>query len=269
MNVYGLYLILEQMLQLRRLNMDTSWQLSWGQTTLLIDPWLLGTEIDGFSWFNEQWHRTTPVNLDAIGIYEAILISQPFSDHCHEETLQKLNPVPFLINPKARKRLSKRFKDREMIDLPLFLEETWLKFGALEIAYLKSSKILSAAFDALLIRKGEELVVYCPHGFDLTEMLQEALSVYKVKALIVGFSLFKLPFFLGGVVNPGKSNALALIQALKPEKVFHTHDENKASKGIVKKVAMVNYLDEATMKQDLEDQFVFLGADYEWYALKE
>ena len=141
------------MLKLRRLNMDTSWQISWGQTNLLIDPWLVGTEIDGFAWFNEQWHATKPKEIHTLKDYQAILISQPFSDHCHEETLHQLNEVPLLVNPKSKKRLLKEFEDREILDLPEFLEQEWLVFGDLEITYLKSSKVLSAAFDAILIRK--------------------------------------------------------------------------------------------------------------------
>jgi len=252
------------MLKLRRLNMDTSWQLSWRQTSLLIDPWLKGTEIDGFAWFNEQWHTTKPIEAGRLENYQAILISQPFSDHCHEETIHELDKVPLLVNPKSRKRLLKEFAERDMLDMPLFLDQNWLAFGDLEIAYLKSKKIFSAAFDAVLIRKGKELVVYCPHGFEFTARQIEALSVYDTKALIVGFSFFKLPFFLGGVVNPGKSNALDIIKALKPQKIFHTHDENKASKGIVKRIASVSYLSELEMKKGLEEQFIFLGADYEW-----
>jgi hypothetical protein len=247
--------------------MDTSWQISWGQTNLLIDPWLLGTEVDGFTWFNEQWHTTAPVSVTTLENYQGILISQPFSDHCHEETIHALNEVPLLVNPKSKKRLLKEFEDRKMLDLPLFLEQDWLAFGDLEIACLKSKKVFSAAFDALLIRKGKELVVYCPHGFEFTAAQIEALSIYQTKALIVGFSSFKLPFFLGGVVNPGKTNALELIKVLKPQKVFHTHDENKASKGIVKKIASVSYPNEVEMKEGLEEQFVFLGADYEWYTV--
>lgn len=255
------------MLKLRRLNMDTSWQVSWGQTNLLIDPWLVGTEIDGFAWFNEQWHATEPKAIHALDEYQGILISQPFSDHCHEETLHQLNEVPLLVNPKSRKRLLKEFGGREMLDLPEFLEQDWLVFGDLEIAHLKSTKVLSAAFDAILIRKGEDLLLYCPHGFDFTKAQIEALSSYKTKALIAGFSSFKLPFFLGGTVNPGKSNALEMVKNFNPQKVFHTHDENKEARGVVKKIAKVDYLNEQEMRKGLEDQFVFLGADYEWYSI--
>lgn len=255
------------MLQIRRLNMDTSWQLQWGQTILLIDPWLQGSEIDGFAWFNEQWHTVPPISIDLLGVYHAIVISQPFSDHCHEETLHQLNSVPLLVNPKAKKRLVKEFGKREIETLPLWDKKEWLRFGNVDIAYLKSSKVLSAAFDAILIRNEHELIVYCPHGFELTLEQQTYLSRYQVKALIVGFSSFELPFFLGGVVNPGKTNALELAKVLNPQTIFHTHDENKASKGIVKRIAKIKYPTVEEMKEELEAQFVFLGQAYEWYSI--
>jgi hypothetical protein len=257
------------MLYIRRLNMDSSWQLTWKETSILIDPWLLGTEIDGFSWFNEQWHVTPPLSIDALEDYQGILISQPFSDHCHEETLAKLEAVPFITSPKAKKRLMKGFPKRKMLELPTIQKNEWLNFGSLKIAYLKSSKVLSASFDGIVIRCKKEIVVYCPHGFELNEMQLKELKNYKVKALITGFSFFKLPIFLGGVVNPGKENALKLIEELQPEKIFHTHDEEKETKGLVKKIAQVNFLDAKEMEEGLKGKFTFLGADYQIHCVSE
>jgi hypothetical protein len=37
---------------LQRLNMDNSWYLELSRLRLLIDPWLEGTEVDFFPWFN-------------------------------------------------------------------------------------------------------------------------------------------------------------------------------------------------------------------------
>ena len=75
-------------MRIRRLNMDSSWQLEWGNSQILIDPWLIGSEIDGFSWFNEQWHTTEPLAMEGLGIIDAILLSQSYSDHCDKVLIQ-------------------------------------------------------------------------------------------------------------------------------------------------------------------------------------
>ena len=147
--------------------------------------------------------------------------------------------------------------------MPELLSGNWLTCSNLQLAYLASTKKLSAAFDAIVIRCEREMVLYCPHGFDLTTEQLAILNQYKTVLLITGFSLFQLPFFLGGVVNPGKANALALIKALNPQKVIHTHDEDKLSKGIVKRLAKVIYPNFKRLETELGGQYVFLGADYE------
>lgn len=256
------------MLKIQRLNMDSSWQLSWGDFSLLIDPWLLGTEIDGFSWFNEQWHATAPLPIKEIAPYQAILVSQPFSDHCHEETLRLLKEVPLLATAKSAKRLGKNFAKKRIQLIPDLLSGSWLTWGEMELACLVSTKKLSAAFDGIVLRRAGELIVYCPHGFELTAAQLKVLRQDKTALLITGFSFFKLPFFLGGVVNPGKTNALSLIEQLNPKKVIHTHDENKPSRGFVKKIATVFYPNITTIQEELKERFVFLGEDYETIILR-
>ncbi|MCP4438776.1 MAG: MBL fold metallo-hydrolase [Aureispira sp.] len=255
------------MLKIRRLNMDSSWQLSWGNTTVLIDPWLLGSEVDGFSWFNEQWHTTPSMAVSRLGRYDAVLISQPFSDHCHQQTLKELKEVPILGTPKAHKRLNKELPGRDIKSLPNLLSREWMNFGDLAISYLASTKKLSAAFDGLIIRKEQDIVVYCPHGFNLTSAHLSILGEYKTKLLLTGFSLFQLPFFLGGTVNPGKNAALELIEGLNPTKVVHTHDENKKAKGLVKKIAKVNYSSPESLQEELGNKFEYLDESYEWYTV--
>lgn len=256
------------MLKIRRLNMDSSWQLSWGKTTVLIDPWLLGSEVDGFSWFNEQWHVTPAMAIEKISAYQAIVISQPYSDHCHQQTLEKLANVPILATPKASKRLKKELPTRTVQNLPNILSREWLDYGDFALSYLASTKKLSAAFDGLVMRKGQELVVYCPHGFNLTSAHLDILQAYKTKLLLTGFSSFQLPLFLGGTVNPGKNAALELIEVLKPSKIVHTHDENKKAKGLVKKIAKFTYPSPESLEQELGDRFVYLDESYDWYAVE-
>ena len=77
-------------IRLRRLNMDNSWEIHWGGEHILLDPWLIGPEIDGFKQFNMQWLSQPAVALDQIAEPNRIVISQPYSDHCHELTLHEM-----------------------------------------------------------------------------------------------------------------------------------------------------------------------------------
>ena len=86
---------------------DSSWKISYDNFSILLDPWLVGSQINGFAWFNKQWHKTAPVAPEQVKNYQAIVISQPFSDHCHEETLSLLQPVPIYAAVNALKRLQK------------------------------------------------------------------------------------------------------------------------------------------------------------------
>ena len=45
---------------------------------LVIDPWLEGTEVDYFAWFNTQWLRTPPVPYCDVPAFDAVLITQKY-----------------------------------------------------------------------------------------------------------------------------------------------------------------------------------------------
>lgn len=254
-------------LTIQRLNMDSSWWLEWGKTSILIDPWLLGTEVDGFSWFNEQWHVTPPMPIESLQSYNAIVVSQPFSDHCHEETLAELNKVPIITTPKAVRRLKKTFPNRQYTVLGTLDTNTWTPYGEWQMTVLEDNNKLSAAFDGIVIKQGEDLVVYCPHGFSLTTKQLKALAPFQTRLLMTGFSTFRLPFFLGGTVNPGLTNAERLIQQLEPQKVVQTHDEQKHAKGIVTKIATTHYPTSGELAQQFQHQFVVLNSSYTPYVV--
>ena len=115
--------------------MDTSWELHWEGLKLVIDPWLIGSEVDYFPWFNEQWHSTQSHPIEQIEKPDAILISQSYSDHCHEETLKRFDSdVPILASPKAYKRLKKTFSVDRLVQLPIMSKEGSYAFNGLKIA---------------------------------------------------------------------------------------------------------------------------------------
>jgi len=224
--------------------MDSSWALSWAGTTILIDPWLIGSEVDGFSWFNEQWHVTSPVLVDSIGEYQAILISQAYSDHCHQQTLKELQTVPFFATPSASRRLKREMRGREINILPELTSGKWLDQGVLQLAYLNPGRMLDPIYNGIVIRHKDEVVVYFPHGFTLSAKQLKSLRSYKTLLLITSFSSFKLPVFL--------------VEALNPRRVVHTHDENKHAKGLVTKLAKVAYPDPLQLEASMGGRFVYV-----------
>ena len=101
------------MIKIKRLNLDSSWYIKFNKLNFVLDPWLIGSEIDGFKWLNEQWHIKPPVPIDDIPNYDSIVISQNYEDHCHIETLKRLpNDKSILATEKAYNKLKKQMLGR-------------------------------------------------------------------------------------------------------------------------------------------------------------
>lgn len=246
------------MLKLRRLNLDSSWHIEWAGQSLLIDPWLLGSETDFSPLFNRQWHQNPPISIDEVPKHHAIIISQQFSDHCHEETLQQLDSKNIFTTKKVAQRIKKTITDTKVTLLPNLLDKEWVKLGDLELALFPAPKQLKASFNGIVIRYQEQLVIYCPHGYVLNQAQKMLIQQFKTQALITSFSTFQLPFYLGGLVNPGIQKAKQLVDACQPAFIFATHDEDKPSVGIVKKLAKTTYPSAQELSKHFSSQFVNL-----------
>jgi L-ascorbate metabolism protein UlaG (beta-lactamase superfamily) len=242
------------MLSVRRLNLDNSWQIKWDEVVFLIDPWLSGVEIDGFSWFNEQWHATAPVAYERVDDFDLIVISQGYPDHCHLETLQKLgNTQPIAAVPAAFKKLNKKLPN------PLYpippINQPGLEMGPLKIFRIIQNKPV-ANFNAVVIQKGNEYILHAPHGGPFASESLKMLEGISCICLITTFTLYQLPFFLGGKINPGKQEAEKLIQQIAPRFILNTHDEDKPAKGISNKLAKRVYPD---FKKNMPDRYISIN----------
>jgi L-ascorbate metabolism protein UlaG (beta-lactamase superfamily) len=216
----------------------------WDDCSFVIDPWLIGSEIDYFSWFNEQWHTTPPILPSQLGRTDFILISQSYSDHCHKATLSELEgDLPILASPKAYNRLRKSFSKKRLVKLPIMTKGGFLQWGSLRIASIDPGRKMDPVYYAHIIVQNDKAIFYSSHGFDLNEHQKEILSQFDIVLMLTSFSEIWLPKILGGKVNPGMDNAYQLIKTLKPKKVMNTHDEEKKSQGIVMKMATTKYPD--------------------------
>lgn len=230
-------------MEIQRLNMDNSWLIRWGGLSIMLDPWLVGSEVDGFRWFNEQWHVTDPVPLADIGRTDIVLVSQPYSDHCHSETMRLLLYDQLLAVKPAKKRLQRENPSlKDIIVIPDATIE-WLTIGSLQIGELIPDRWIDPIYHAIIIREGTEAILYAPHGFVLNETQLAAVRGLHFKLMITTFTYFKIPAILGGIVNPGMEAVKKLAAQTKPDHIVNTHDEQKKGKGLIVKIAEAVYTD--------------------------
>ena len=218
--------------------MDNTWFLQMTEARLIVDPWLEGTEVDYFSWFNTQWHRTPPMSYADVPAFDAVLITQKYPDHFHEKTLLRLQPSTVLAPAFLGSRLMRLLPQAT---LHLFDQETPSHtIGSVRISHLPTRRRLDPIYDAYFIEDDQESIMVANHGFDLDEDHRNQLGHdASCDVLISPFNRYSLPGFLGGLVSPGLEGLADLVEQTKPRRVVQTHDELKHSKGLVPALARI------------------------------
>lgn len=252
-------------MKLQRLNLDSSWHITIGGTSFVMDPWLIGSEVDGFKWLNEQWHIKEPVKPDDLPSYDFIVITQSYEDHCHLATLKALDPAkPIVATKKAFKRIRSRLRKRQVHLIPE--GEGELEWEGVTFKGFRPKRLLDPIYYAVSIQKKSESIFYAPHGFTLSQKQLDRLGSDDIKLLITTFTDFRLPEILGGHVNPGIENAMLLHRQVRPEHVINTHDEQKKMKGLVANTAKVTYPDYDLLSARKDMNFIDVR-DYEVFEV--
>jgi len=223
-------------MQLTPLNADSSWLLQMGDRKILIDPWLMGSQVDGFAWFSKQWHKESCVSVEKLPSFDGILISHSFTDHCHKETLLKFpSETPIWAAPSAAKYIRSWKYFNTVYSLS---SSSPLSTGTLEFKFYPGKRWYDPVHDAVLItdKSKNETLFYAPHGFRIQSLLPT-----DVTALITTTITYDLPFWLGGTINLGKQHALKLVEATHPKHVIYTHNEHKHAKGLVSILAKTDW----------------------------
>ncbi len=226
------------MIQLQRLNMDTSLFLELGGWKVLIDPWLEGTEVDFFGWFNTQWHRTAPMAFDDLPEFDAVLITQKYPDHFHLQTLKKLSPSHIIAPKSLEKKIRKNLPEASLVVLDA--DHSKAEIGEVRLTFLPTRRKVDPIYDAFLLDDGKASVFLAPHGYQFDDQSRSLVEQASPCGLLVTpFNAYELPFFLGGTVSPGLDGVEHLCEVLQPKKVMAVHDEDKHAKGLVPKLAKI------------------------------
>lgn len=226
------------MIQVQRMNMDNSLFLEISGLKIIIDPWLEGTEVDFFKWFNTQWHRTAPLPYSDIPEFDTVLITQKYPDHFHIETLKKINPK-HIVAPKSLKNKIRKLLPHATL-LVLDAIENQVEVNNVTITFLPTHRKIDPIYDAYIIDDGKQSVFLATHGFQIRK---KGLALIKkaspCQLLINPFNHYELPAVLGGLVSPGLEGVKHLCDVLHPQHVIATHDEDKHAEGLISKFAKV------------------------------
>ena len=205
------------MIQVQRLNMDNSLFIEISGWKVLIDPWLEGTEIDFFSWFNTQWHRTAPLPYEKLPTFDTVLITQKYPDHFHAETLKKLAPKHIIAPKSLKKKIKKILPNSSLI--PLDAIDNQIMVNNVQVTFLPTQRKIDPIYDAFILDDGKESVFLATHGFQTTEKDRALIKKASPCQLLINpFNHYKLPFFLGGVVSPGIDGVKHLCDVLIQKK---------------------------------------------------
>ena len=242
-------------LLLQRLNEDCSAVLTINGVHILFDPWLVNSEIDGSTLFNEAWHVEPVASIAEVNEMDIdlICVSLPFADHCHEETLAVLKcETPILCNQETASILRKKgFDDgKRVITIPQYpsFGECTVEGCSLSFSFLAPNGLLDFTHGGIVIksqvsRRREEHVMWAPHGIKLggNHPFRDQLVNSSWALIATTFSAYRLPLVLGGTVNLGLDDGVAFVEQLKPQIVIDIHSERKASRGLVPLVANPEY----------------------------
>jgi hypothetical protein len=232
-------------MELRRLNGDTSWLLTCGAEHVAIDPWLQGVEVDGCACFNAAALGLPAALPGELGpLLTCILLTQGFSDHCHEETLLALGgSCPIYAVPAALSRL-RSGPAQALAARAHPLEALAARLGPGWKAERITPPLLAPTHGGVLLVSPSGSVVLAPHGVEaptLPGLAAQCAQCPRPLVVVATTSTFALPWWLGGTVNLGLSSAAALCDALRAD-VFHaTHDEQKLASGCVLALAARRY----------------------------
>jgi len=266
-------------MDLLKLNHDSSWLIRYRDSTIVLDPWLLGSNIDGFSWFSKQDHTSPflqPAQLIDIatndGAEPVLIVSHQFTDHFSAETLEVL-PETWKVYAEPKWAIGKvrglgRFGSvtpiEEHIAGETISKATRYPLGNsgafFSSAFFRATGLSDVLHNALLIAlypskdaaEPEQSLVYCPHG--IFRHTTEAMAAYlgkSVSVLICTISEYRIPAIFGGTLNLGLDAAAGIAAKLGAKALLDTHSENKTKEGLIGKLSAAVAPDHRTATQKL------------------
>lgn len=222
-----------------RYNGDATWWCQLSGTQVVFDPWLSGSEVDVAPWFNEAWHVAPVIPPERVAA-DVVVVSQHYADHCHPATLRVLPGQPeFVVVPQALKTV-RRCRPGDAVHVLPPYPDSPLMVAGLRLWRLSRPWFRPPRYHVVVLADPDgRAAVHAPHGLSAREASLLA-SDLDITLMAISRDLFKLPFWLGGRVNPGNDAACQALAATGAAKGMAIHDEDKRAQGLVSRLATVD-----------------------------
>ncbi|MCB9681232.1 MAG: MBL fold metallo-hydrolase [Alphaproteobacteria bacterium] len=266
-------------IELHRLNEDSSWVMTVDGTRLLVDPWLDGPAVIGVPSLHIAHHTGPTVAPSALPEVDALLISHPFPDHLHRDTLAQLpRDLPAYAPRVATTQVRWVGGLTRVTALPDVTAQAArgarpapIRIGRAEVWYLRAASLFDPTHNGVVIRGADSgaTVLYAPHGLmpGATVRAVEQLTQGRLDVVMTSFTFLDLPFYLGGIANLGREAALGLTARLRPRFLVSTHDGAKTEGGFIATVSKATRCDDvpaALASRGLTPQAVAPGVGERW-----
>ena len=241
-----------QGLALRRINDDSAWIVEIDGTRIVLDPWLGGRAVVGVAALS--WARLDRPVLPRAEIPDpdAIVVSHPFPDHLHRDSLRSFARTTPAFGAAAVAPWLKVIGgfDRVTTIGNATRGAPPTRVGNVDASWCRAVGLFDTTHNGLVFRGARSgvTVLYCPHGMllgDATMAAVERCVGGRLDALLCSFTRLELPWWLGGVANLGRDRGIALARHLDPRVVLNTHDGTKTDGGLVGAVSRFEYCPDA------------------------
>jgi len=208
---------MKEPLTLRRLNADSSWEFCSPSCRIVVDPWFVGVQRDFASWFSSQWMSSYLPGWPGKDRPTYIIVTHPFTDHNHKETLEGLPAeIPVFWVNKLKSGECRVVGDFRIV-----------RYG---------KRWLHSLFEFEHLPTGMR-VGYSPHGFVWNE--RDPLPRPGMRLWLTSVIDYVLPWWLGGAVSRSSDVLVKGLVELGPEEFSGIHDAEKNASGLVSRVARV------------------------------
>jgi len=222
-----------------------SWYVEEGNEALLIDPWLDFTLVDGRGWFlQRKKEKKTYLTKEEIAQVKNIIITAPFEDHLHLNTLKEFPTVDIWCSSQVRSILLKK-------NLPNKLNELSISsnfIGALEVRVYPAGFPYNTTAYCLQIINDEGFSVF--HEGHVVN--KKVIKNNNIKADVAILTAEEVKFFGLLTLSMNLKNAMTACDLLDAKKLFITGSNPSKNTGFVNYFLKLNKLDNDFLDDNIE-----------------